>query len=142
LTTESPFPKITLALQDASMKSAPSPDVRLPFSVSLLRSARFWETRRIVYNLILFVITLIWVAASWPHFRPALTPATLLPLTALALLANLCYFAVYLLEIPLLRSSLQSSWLRWRWVVWTLGTVFAVVFENYWIADEIFPYLR
>jgi hypothetical protein len=31
---------------------------------------------------------------------------------------------------------------RQRWGLWVIGTLFAIVFENYWIADEIYPFVR
>jgi hypothetical protein len=111
-------------------------------SADFSSAARFWELRRIFYNLVLFVVTVIWVVTTWPHFRPAFTLAALAPLTVLVLLANVCYSAVYLLELPLLRSTLRASWLRWRWALWVAGTLLAFVLENYWIADEIFPFVR
>ncbi|HKM68150.1 MAG TPA: hypothetical protein VJX70_13360 [Candidatus Acidoferrum sp.] len=122
--------------------STPHPRAPGPFSACFLSAARFWEFRRVLYNLVLFAVTVIWVVATWPHFRPAFTVATLLPLFALALLANLGYSTVYLVELPLLRSTAQASWVRWRWALWVGGTLLAIVFENYWIADEIFPFVR
>jgi len=58
----------------------------------------------------------------------------------LALLANLCYCAGYLAEILIQNST--SSWNRQRWAVWVVGTLLAILFENYWIADEIYPFVR
>ena len=105
----------------------------------LSSSARFWEPRRVLYNLILFAVCLIWFVASWPHFRPALHLATLLPMFVLALFANLCYSAAYLVDIPLLESKLRTAWLSRRWILWLAGTLFAILLANYWIADEIYP---
>ena len=105
-------------------------------------SARFWEPRRILYNLILFAVCVIWLAASWPHFRPALHLPYLFPMAALALFANLCYSAAYLVDIPLLSSDFRSTWLSRRWILWLVGTLFALLLENYWIADEIYPDFR
>ena len=105
----------------------------------LTSSARFWEPRRILYNLILFTVCVIWLVASWPHFRPALHLVTLLPMAVLALFANLCYCAAYLVDIPLLESKLCAAWLSRRWILWLAGTLFAILLANYWIADEIYP---
>jgi len=38
---------------------------------------------------------------TWPHFRPALTRPALPLLFALAVLANVCYCAAYLVDLPL-----------------------------------------
>lgn len=116
------------------------PDPQSPsFREYFANAARFWETRRIFYNLILFLVCVIWVVASWPHFRPAMQWFNLLRMAVLALLANLCYSAAYFVDLPVAASTAYSSWVRWRWVLWLVGTLFAVLLANYWIADEIYP---
>jgi hypothetical protein len=109
---------------------------------TLVTAARFWEPRRLIYNLVLAFVVLIWLAATWPHFLAAFVPSSLLPLGVLALLANVCYSAAYLVEVPLRRSALSATRNRLRWALWLLGTVLAVLIENYWIADEIYPSIR
>ena len=108
----------------------------------LSSSARFWEPRRILYNLVLLTVCMVWLAASWPHFRPAFHLAYLFPLLFLALVANLCYSAAYLVDIPLSTSAARASWLSRRWILWLAGTLFAILLANYWIADEIYPDFR
>ena len=61
-------------------------------------AAGFWEPRRIWYNCVLFVVALLWLALTWPHFRPALTLEALGKMAVLAFLANVCYCAAYLVE--------------------------------------------
>jgi len=105
---------------------------------NLAQAVRFWEPLRIAYNLALAGVVGTWVLATWPHFRPAMKLATLAPMVVLALLANVCYSAAYLADVPLRYT--QGKWMeRWRWGVWTAGTLFAIVLTNYWIADEIYP---
>ena len=101
----------------------------------------YWERRRLVYNLLLFGVVITWVVATWPHFRPAFTWSSLFVFVVLALLANVCYCAVYLADIPMQNSSLRESWRRWRWSLWLFGTLLAILFANYWIADEIYSYV-
>ncbi len=113
-----------------------------PFRAFLVDAIRFWEPRRLVYNLILAVVVVVWIVASWPHFRPALTLHSLLLLSILALLANACYCAAYLVDIAMQCLSLGDALRRQRWGLWLIGTLFAIVFENYWIADEIYPFVR
>ena len=105
-------------------------------------AARFWEPRRLLYNFLLLGVVLVWVTKTWPHFRPAITLASLEIMTVLALLANLCYCAAYLAEILIQNATSTSSWNRQRWAVWVVGTLLAMLFENYWIADEIYPFVR
>ena len=108
----------------------------------LAEAARFWEPRRIVYNLLLTGFVAAWVIVSWPHFRPAFRLQGLVFLVVMALLANLCYSAAYLVELPLQSSVQSAAWSRRvRWSVWVLGTLLAILFENYWIADEVYPFV-
>lgn len=105
-------------------------------------SIRFWERRRIIYNGILAAVVVGWLVLTWPHFRDALTFQSLVFLIVLALAANLCYTAAYLTDIPLQFSTLRARWRRWRLGLWLVGTCIAFVLTNYWIADEIYPYVR
>lgn len=105
-------------------------------------AARFWEPRRLLYNLLLLGVVLVWVTRTWPHFRPAITLESLGIMTVLALLANLCYSAAYLAEILIQNATSSVAWNRQRWAVWVVGTLLAILFENYWIADEIYPFVH
>lgn len=108
----------------------------------LADAARFWERRRLLYNLLLLAVVLLWVMNTWPHFRPAITLQSLGIMIVLALLANLCYCAGYLAEILIQNVTSSVAWQRQRWAVWVVGTLLAILFENYWIADEIYPFVR
>jgi threonine/homoserine/homoserine lactone efflux protein len=118
------------------------------FQPTSLRAAfaeaiRFWEPRRILYNLLLVAVTLLWVAFTWPHFRPAFQLPAILALGILALLANICYCAAYLVEAAMLGATFRNIWKnRQRWALWVVGTLFAILLANYWIADEIYPDFR
>jgi hypothetical protein len=113
-----------------------------PFRSFLAEAIRYWEPRRFIYNFALSAVCVGWLVLTWPHFRPALTWSSLFLLVVLALLANACYCAAYLVDIPLQQSSLGAVWRRRRWVLWLMGTLFAILFANYWIADEIYPFVR
>ncbi len=105
-------------------------------------AVRYWEVRRIWYNLILLGFAVAWVVGTWPHFRPAFNLASLVKMLVLAALANVCYSAAYLVDIPLQQSGARAAWRRRRWALWVAGTVFAIVFADYWIADEIYPFVH
>jgi hypothetical protein len=113
-----------------------------PFRGLLADAMRYWEPRRLVYNFVLAAVVFVWVVATWPHFRVALTLSSLLIFAVLALLANVCYCAAYLVDIPMQCSSLSTVWRRRRWGLWLMGMLFAIVAANYWIADEIYPFVR
>lgn len=102
---------------------------------------RYWETRRITNNLSLAAVVIAWLVSTWPHFRQALTLPSLVSLAVLAALANVCYSAAYLADISMQHSSFRVGWRRWRWGLWLVGTLLAILIANYWIVDEIYPYV-
>jgi hypothetical protein len=102
---------------------------------------RYWEKRRIAYNVVLTAVVFAWLGLTWPHFREIVALPTLGLLVVLAVLANICYTAAYIADIPMQISALRSGWRRWRWGLWLAGTLFAILVENYWIVDEIYPYV-
>src|SRR5947209_6466407 len=99
---------------------------------------RYWERRRIVYNAILASIFLGWIVLTWPHFSSASISQGLLFLVIFTALANLFYSAVYLVDIPLQHTPFKTAWRRWRLGLWLIGMLVAILFTNYWIADEIY----
>jgi hypothetical protein len=116
-------------------------DPPAPLRELLIDAARFWEPRRIPYNLALLATVFTWLVATWPHFRSALTLSTLGVLTVLGLIANLFYSVAYLIDVVLQTASFRSVWRRRRWALWLTGLIFAIVLTNYWIVDEIYPYV-
>jgi hypothetical protein len=127
LPTESPVPR----------ENSPGPSRGL-----LADTLRFWEFRRLIYNLVLVAVVFAWVAGTWPHFRPMFELHSLLLLAILALIANVCYCAAYPIDLLLQSSAFGSAWKRQRWTLWLAGALLAVLLANYWIADEIYPFVR
>ena len=103
-------------------------------------TVRYWETRRIFYNAALTLLVVAWLAFTWPHFQPAMTWLNLGRLAILALLANVCYSVAYPVDVTL-QSAAGDAWRKRRWLLWLAGTLFALLFACYWIADEIYPYV-
>jgi hypothetical protein len=116
----------------------PSPPLPAPWSDAI----GFWEPRRLIYNLVLAAVVLVWLMATWPHFLPAFTLPDLLRLAVLGLIANVLYCAAYFVDLPFHLSSLAARWRSRRWILWVLGMLFAFLLTNYWIADEIYPDVR
>ena len=111
-------------------------------SETLRDAVHFWERRRIIFNGILAAVFLGWVTLTWPHFHDASPVQGLAFLIIFFAAANLCYSGAYLVDIPFQGSLLRTQWLRWRFSLWLLGTCIAFIFTNYWIADEIYPYVH
>jgi hypothetical protein len=83
----------------------PAPQLRALLDDAL----RFWEPRRLLYNLLLTAVVFGWLIVTWPHFRPALNLQALLLLFVLAVLANVCYCAAYVVDIPLRAGALDAQ---------------------------------
>ena len=106
---------------------------------TLTDAIRFWEPRRLAYNLVLTAITVGWFVLDWAHFRLGMNLQLLLALFVLAVLANVCYCSAYVVDVAVQFSSFQEPWRRWRWVLWLIGMIFAAILASYWINDEIYP---
>ncbi|MGA3172697.1 MAG: hypothetical protein ABSE62_16975 [Chthoniobacteraceae bacterium] len=99
----------------------------------------FWERGRIFYNALLSLFVLLWIILTWPHFQTALTFSSLGKMLVLALLGNLCYCAAYAADFLMHAAIPVRLHRRLRWTIWIFGTLLALLFENYWIGDEIYP---
>ncbi len=93
---------------------------------------RYWEPRRILYNLLLAVIVVFHFVRGLPFSRTVLQFNTLLLLFVLAVLANVAYCAAYVPDVFAQMSSLRDSWLRYRWVLLVVGLAFAAVLAHFW----------
>ncbi|HET6906022.1 MAG TPA: hypothetical protein VFH52_03635 [Rhodanobacteraceae bacterium] len=108
---------------------------------ALTDAIRYWELRRIVYNLALAAVVIALAVAFWTRIRERLSFELLLGLVVLAVLANLCYCAAYLADVPMQLSSYRAGWRRWRWLLWIFGVLFGMALAWYWTGDEILPAL-
>jgi hypothetical protein len=77
--------------------ASPSPAVASappPFRDVFTDAIRFWEPRRVGYNIVLTLTILGWVVFTWPHFRSAFTLSSLLATIASYWVADEIYPAV------------------------------------------------
>ena len=123
------------------MKTHSSPATGLPphFGAILSDAISYWERRRIAYNIALAVVVLGWTVSAWARLRSQLDVEHLLALFVLAVLANVCYCAAYLADLPMQLSAFRAGWRRRRWLLWLVGTLFGMALTWFWIADEILP---
>jgi hypothetical protein len=105
-----------------------------------LSAASFWERGRLPYNGVLAAVVVAWLVFTWPHFRASLTLGSLVAFVVLGLGANFCYSAAYLADIAIQLFAPKALWRGFRRTLWVAGMLIALVVENYWIADEIYPY--
>ena len=95
------------------------------FRLAFTNAFRFWEPRRLIYNGALAIVVVGCFLAGWPVSRRVLNADTMLLLFILAVLANVAYCAAYLPDLAMQHSALRDSWLRWRWLLLLIGTLFA-----------------
>lgn len=93
---------------------------------------RYWEPRRAVYNVMLAAIVVIYFAIGLPLSKQILTVNFVLILFLLAVLANVCYCAVYVVDIFAQTSGFRGLWQRYRWILFVVGTVFAGIITRFW----------
>lgn len=126
----------------SSTRPDPGADQRHGSLREILSNAiRYWETRRLVYNLILAALVVGQFASVWPRSRVVFQWEPLLSLFILAVMANVCYSAAYLADIPMQYSAYRARWLNWRGGLWIIGTLCASAIAFYWLVDEILPTL-
>lgn len=92
---------------------------------------RYWEPRRVVYNLALFLVVVVECVMRWPASKSALTADTVLACFLLAVLANIAYCAAYAVDIFVQFAGLQSIWGKTRWIVFVVGTAFAATITHF-----------
>ena len=92
---------------------------------------RYWEPRRVVYNIVLVTVVGIYFAISWPASKHALTTDSILVLFLMAVLANVAYCAAYLVDVFAQMSNFRELWMSARWIVFVVGTAFAAVLTRF-----------
>lgn len=93
---------------------------------------RYWEPRRIPYNLLLVAIVVFHFVKGLPFSKTVVQFNSLLLFFVLAVLANVAYCAAYVPDVFAQMSSLRSSWLRYRWALFVIGLAFAAVLAHFW----------
>jgi hypothetical protein len=91
----------------------------------ITETIRYWEPRRLVYNVVLALTVL---AVGWYH-HPSVSGLAWQPvlgLLLLAVIANGLYCTAYVADIFGQMSDYQQSWKRHRWLVLAAGTVLAM----------------
>jgi hypothetical protein len=96
---------------------------------------RYWEPRRVIYNVALATVVLGHVAVGWPESRDTLSLNVLLGFFLLAVLANVCYCAVYVMDLFVQFSGLREFWAKGRIAVLIIGTAFAAVIAHFFVTN-------
>lgn len=92
---------------------------------------KYWEPRRILYNLALAIVVLVCFWAEYPGSKVALQLDLGLFIFLLAVLANVAYCAAYPVDIFAQASGYQDLWRKYRWALLVVGTLFAGVITRF-----------
>jgi hypothetical protein len=99
---------------------------------------KYWEPRRIVYNVVLTAVVLFYFIAGWPGSKETVSLNFGLSLFLLAVLANVAYCAAYIVDMFAQLSGLRELWQRYRWVLFAIGIFFAAIITRFF-AIGFFP---
>jgi hypothetical protein len=91
----------------------------------------FWEPRRVIYNAALATIVIAYFVAGYPASKAVLSIDFALGVFLLAVVANVAYCAAYLVDVFVQASGFRDVWLRFRWVLFAIGTAFAAVITRF-----------
>ena len=119
----------------------PSPPVGVPFREIVTDAIRYWEPRRVLYNAALAGVVCAYFWSALPASRDLLNLNALLGLGVLAVLANICYCAAYVVDVFAQLSGFRGGWLRARWLLLALGTAFAAVLTRFCVLGSLLPIL-
>jgi hypothetical protein len=92
---------------------------------------RYWEPRRLIFNFALASVVAAHFVAAWPESWTKLTFNTILGFFFLAVLANVCYCAVYIVDLFVQFSGLHGAWTKGRIALLIVGTAFAAVIAHF-----------
>jgi hypothetical protein len=93
----------------------------------LTSAIAYWEPRRLLYNAwLLAVVVATWFLDSARTLQGTTFEAAQ-QLFMLAVLANIAYCAAYAVDVTALLSGFRATWLRRRWMLLTVGMLFAAV---------------
>ena len=98
---------------------------------ALTDAITYWEPRRLVYNAVLALIVLAYFGVYYPASKAILTIDHAFFVFFLAVLANVAYCAAYLPDIFAQASGYDELWRRFRWLVFTIGLVFAAIITRF-----------
>ncbi len=100
---------------------------------------RFWEPLRLLYNGALTAMVAAYFCAGLPQSRSFLSVDGCFGLIVLAVLANLCYCAAYIVDIFAQLSGFRETWRKWRGLLFAVGLLFAGIIARFIVMSVFLP---
>lgn len=91
----------------------------------------YWEKRRLIYNAILILIVAWYFVSGLPASREHAGFNLLLVLFVLSVVANVLYCLAYVADVFVQLSAVRDAWIRWRWVLFVVGTATAAIMTRF-----------
>ena len=108
------------------------------FRDSVTAAIRYWEPRRLIYNFVLAGIVLIYFGLNYATSRSKIS-VDLALLLFMAVLANVAYCAAYPVDIFVSASSYREQWLKYRWIIFVIGLLFAATITRFFALGMFQP---
>jgi hypothetical protein len=105
-------------------------------STYVANALRYWEPRRLIYNGALAAVVLAHVVLGWPASRERLSVDLVLGFFILAVVANVAYSVVYVVDLFVQFSGLDRPWRVGRPVLLFIGTAFAAIITHFVVGGE------
>ena len=94
-------------------------------------AVKFWEPRRILYNLVLTAVVVIYFVVGYPASKIAVSLDFCFELFILAVIANVAYCAAYIVDLFVQSSGFRELWQQNRWLLFAIGTTFAAIITRF-----------
>ncbi len=104
---------------------------RTEFREDITDAIKFWEPWRLLYNLSLAAVVVLYFAIHYPQSKATLTVDLCLALFLLAVVANIAYCAAYFVDIFAQASGFREQWRRYRRILFGIGTLFAAIITRF-----------
>jgi hypothetical protein len=104
---------------------------------ALSDAVRFWEKKRIIYNIGLLLIVVGYFIHYMLQSAAVISFDSVLMLFILAVLANVVYSSAYIVDVFLQLTEFAAVWRKRRWILFIIGFIFAAIITRF-IAMDIF----
>jgi len=104
---------------------------RLVVREYLTDAIRYWEPRRLLYNLGLAAIVLFYFVRALPGSRAVISLDSVLILFLLIVLTNVAYSVAYVVDVFVQASGFRERWASLRWCLFLIGLIFAAILTRF-----------